>query len=101
MEKDTTLEHLAKDFHIFLRDEKTYGRSYIAKLLPPNTVRYEAAGYHIETEFTDKYQCNLTVTGPLNLEELISVPYESPKEPNWTSFFKGIFTLIKENLNKS
>ena len=100
MKRNPTLEHLAKNFYSFLRDEKKYGRSYIAKLLLPNTVRYEAVGYHIETEFTDEHQCNITITGLLKLEELMSIPYKSSGESDWEEFSKGIFTLIKENLNK-
>lgn len=101
MEKDPSLEALAKDFYSFLKDTKKYGRSYPAnRTLDTSIVTYSAVGYNIRVEFNEKHSCNVEITGPLSLEELISIPYESENKPNWPEFFKGIFTLIKERQNR-
>jgi len=99
MERISITEHLTKGFYNYLRDSSTSGGSQPAKIPLPDTVSYEVLGYKIETKFTDKHQCKLTITGNLKLEELVSVPYNESSEkpsPNWEDFYKGIFILIRE-----
>ena len=96
MERNSELEDLTKDFYYtFLRNPKA-GGGYISKIFPADMVRYEAVGYNIEVVFTGKHQCDLKVTGPSNIKELMSIPYGSDEKPDWKKFSEGVFTLIKE-----
>ena len=99
METTPITKRYTKEYHSFLRDSLTSGGSQPAKTPLPDTVSYKILGYYIETKFTNEHQCKLTITGKLELEELVSVPYsESPKgpKPEWKKFHEGIFTLIRE-----
>jgi len=104
MKRNDKTEHLAKSFYTFLRDPSTTGGSYASSTPLPNTVSYNVMGYQIETRFTNEHQCKLKITGNLELEELVSIPYnKSSKEPKpeWKKFYEGIFILIRQKLTNS
>ena len=99
MESGPSLEALTDGLYVFLIDIEEYGRTYPAKInTKENIVTYKAMGYNVRVRFDNKYHCNVDAKkGPLEMEELMSIPYEN-NEPDWETFFRGVLILAEERL---